>query len=129
RGDALGAGMVARFGLPNLVAVGLLVVGWFFLPAVSIDASIFGKLEFTFWQVLGFLNSSNTLEALAEGRRGGPSPGIYGLFAIVCLSRPFVSFFLENKRAALSGVLPLFFLVVFGLFVGRHLHNPLCGAA
>src|SRR5689334_5538055 len=55
KGAALASSMVARFGLPALVGAGLLIIGWFFLSTVSLNTPL-GSLDFTFWQVLGFLN-------------------------------------------------------------------------
>ena len=70
KGGALATSMVAKFGLPKLVAAGCLVAGWFVLTAVSVQLGPLGKLEFTFWQVLGFLNASNPLEALDSRAHG-----------------------------------------------------------
>src|SRR5436305_1351297 len=56
KGAAIASNMVAKFGLPTLIAEALLIVSWFFLTAVSVQISFAGKLDFTFWQVLGFLN-------------------------------------------------------------------------
>lgn len=123
KGGAIAASLVARFGLPNLIAIGLLIIGWFFLSAVSIE-SPFGKLSFTFWQVLGFLNSSNMLEAFGQGR-GGPSAGFYGFLAIVSLAGPFVPYFWKDKRAALGGLLPLLFMVMVGLMVRSSINSAL----
>lgn len=128
KGAALASGLVAKFGIPALAAEGLLIVGWFYLATVSLDASIFGKLEFTFWQVLGFLNSSNLLDALGGGRRG-PSAGLYGFFALVCLAGPFVSYFWKDKRAHLAGFLPLAFMIVVALIVRSSLHTAMGGPA
>jgi hypothetical protein len=44
KGAALASGLVARFGVSTLVAEGLLIVGWFFLVALSLD-SIVGKMQ------------------------------------------------------------------------------------
>jgi hypothetical protein len=122
KGAALASGLVAKFGVPNLVAAGLLVVGWFFLTTVSVDASLFGKLEFSFWEVLGFLNSKNILESLGAGRHA-PSAGTYGFFAIACLAGPFVSYFWKDKRAHLGGLLPLGFMVIVALLVRSSLNS------
>src|SRR4051812_5202057 len=48
--------VVAKVGMPVLVAGAVLVISWVWLTAVSVQAPFGGKLEFTFWQVLGFLN-------------------------------------------------------------------------
>jgi hypothetical protein len=127
RGTALASGLVARFGAPRLVAAGLLLVGWFFLSTVSVDAAILGKLKVTFWQVLGLLNADSPMEMLAGGR-GGPSAGLYGLAAVVCLAGPFLAHFWKDGRAHLGGVLPLVFMVVVALLIRHALYSAL-GAA
>ena len=77
--------MVAKFGAPSLIAAGLLIVSWFFLTTASIKSPL-GSIEFTFWQVLGYLNAKNIFEVMMSGGRGGPSAGIYGFFAIAALA-------------------------------------------
>jgi hypothetical protein len=121
KGAALASGLVAKFGLPILVAEGLLILGWFFLAAVSLDASIFGKVQFTFWQVLGFLNASNILEALGGGRN--PGTGIYGFLAVACLAGPFLAYFWKDKRAHLGALLPLAFMLIVALMVRSNINS------
>lgn len=121
RGSALAASMVARFGLPSLVALGALIVGWFFLATVSIKTPL-GDTSFTFWQVLGLVHSAgNGFEALAQNLGGGGagSTGIYGLVAILALVAPFVHHFWKDRRAVLGGLLPLAFMLLV-LFMVRH---------
>jgi hypothetical protein len=126
KGAALASGLVARFGVSTLVAEGLLIVGWFFLVALSLD-SIVGKMQFTFWQTLGFLNSSNILEAMGTGR-DNPTVGIYGFLAIACLAGPFLPYFWKNKRAHLGAALPLAFMLIVALMIRSSVHSAL-GAA
>ena len=83
KGAAVASNLVAKFGLPALIAEGVLIVAWFFLTAVSVQIPFAGKLEFTFWQVLGFLNASNVLDVLE--RNGHPSTGIYGFWRLPVL--------------------------------------------
>jgi hypothetical protein len=128
KGAAIASSLVAKFGLPNLIAAAALIIGWFFLSTVSLDASIFGKVQFTFWQVLGFLNSNNILEALGGGR-SGPSAGMYGFFAFVCLAGPFVPFFWKDKKGHLGGVLPLAFMVIVALMVRSAINSAFGGSA
>jgi hypothetical protein len=128
KGAALASGLVARFGVSTLVAEGLLIVGWFFLAAVSLDAPLLSKVQFTFWQVLGFLNSNNMLEAMGGGRNS-PSAGIYGLLAIACLAGPFLSHFWKDKRANLGAALPLAFMLIVALMVRSSVHSALGGGA
>jgi len=113
----LWARLVAAVGLPNLIGIGLLMAAWFFFAAVSIQRPFVGKLELTFWQVLGFLNSNNSLESLDP--RGGPGAGIYGLLAFVALLGPFVRYVWKDKRANLVGTLPLLFML-FVWIMARH---------
>ncbi|HMG85523.1 MAG TPA: hypothetical protein VK574_07255 [Terracidiphilus sp.] len=126
KGGAVVSSAIARFGLPLLIATALLVVGWFFLSAVSVEA-MFGKISFTFWQMLGFLNSNNALEAVLQGQ-GGPSAGLYGFLAIIALLGPFVRFFWKDARAHLAGLLPLLFMMFVGIMVRSSLHSMTGGS-
>jgi hypothetical protein len=113
KGRNLASSPVARSVMPSLAAAGLLSAAWFFLTAASIQVPFPGKLEFTFWQILGFLNAGNIPELL--DRSSGPSTGLYGLAAAVALSGPFIHHFWKDKRALLGGLLPLLFIVVVGI--------------
>lgn len=123
KGTALASQLVARFGMPRLVAAAVLLAGWFLLSTISIDAAFLGKLKVTFWQVLALLNAGNPLEAMA-GARGRSGTGLYGLVAMVCLAGPFLASFWKDSRAHLGGLLPLLFMLVVALVVG----NKLAGA-
>lgn len=125
KGGALASAAIARFGLPLLVAAGVIIVSWFVLSAVSVQ-TLFGKLTFTFWQVLGFLNSDSPLETVMAGR-GSASAGFYGFLAIVALAGPFARYFWKDKRAALAGVLPLLFMLFVGIMVRSNIHSAMGG--
>ena len=119
KGSQLMSSAVARFGMPTLIATGLLLIGWFFLTSVSIKAGFAGTMDFTFWRVLSFVNASGSgLESLAS-LRGEGSAGFYGLLAILALAGPFLSIVWKDKRAALGGTLPLIFMLLVVLLV-RH---------
>jgi hypothetical protein len=122
KGAALASGMVAKFGAPSLIAAGLLIVSWFFLTTASIKSPL-GSIEFTFWQVLGYLNAKNIFEVMMSGGRGGPSAGIYGFFAIAALAGPFVHHFWKDRRAKLGGLLPLLFMIVIALAVRSSINS------
>lgn len=128
KGAALASSMVAKFGLPALVAAGLLIVAWFFLSTVSLQTPL-GSLDFTFWQVLGFLNAKNAFEMLAEGGRGGPSPGLYGFLAVVAIAGPFLHHFWKDRRAVLGGLLPLAFMMVIAIAIRSSINSALGGGA
>jgi len=119
--------MVAAVGLPNLVAVLLLFISWTYLTAASMQVPFGGKMDFTFWQVLGFLNASNLLEVME--RNGHPSAGIYGFLAIVCLAAPFLCFVWKDKRAHLAGIAPLAFMLIVGIMVRSSLSSSMGGGA
>ena len=116
KGAELGSAMVAKFGLPALIAAGLLLLSWFFLSVASIKTP-FGSMDFTLWQVLGYLNTTNPFELLMQGGRGSSSTGFYGLLAVIVLAGPFAHYVWKDKRALLGGVLPLLFLLSVGLAV------------
>lgn len=122
RGGKLAAGLVGRFGVARLVAAALLVIGWWFLSTVTVDASMLGKLKISFWQLLGIVNTGNPLEALAGGLRGGGT-GLYGLVAVLCLVAPFVSHLWKDRRAHLAGVLPLAFMGFVVLMIYLRLND------
>jgi hypothetical protein len=105
--------IVEKFGAANLVALGLILVGWFFLTTVSIQLPILGKTDFTFWQVLGFLNAGSALEAVGRGPQS--SAGIYGFFALIALAGPFAYRISKEKRLALFGLTPLLVMLIVWL--------------
>ena len=125
KGGKIFGEVVAKTGMTNLIAGLLLIIGWFFLTTVSVQIPFLGKLEYTFWQVLGFLNSSNILEAM--DRRGHPSAGFYGFLAIVALAGPFIQYFWKDKRAVLGGVLPLVFMAFVGIMVRSSISSAFGG--
>ena len=123
QGAVMVSRMIARFGLPMLIAAGALLVGWFLLSAATVQTSL-GRVDFTFWQLLALLNSSGTFEGMFEGARAS-SAGLYGLLALLAWAGPFLSYFWKDKRAALGGLLPLMFMVLVALMVRGSIHNSL----
>ena len=127
KGSALASTAIAQFGMPTLAATGALLVGWFFLAAVTVDGGFIGKISFTFWRVLSLLNASNVVEAMQQ-MAGKGSAGFYGFLAIVALAGPFVGAFWKDKRAALGGLLPLVFMLVVGLLIQHGIGSAMDGA-
>ncbi|MDR3753563.1 MAG: hypothetical protein P4K93_00225 [Terracidiphilus sp.] len=125
KGAEMFSGLVARVGAVNLVALLVLIIGWIFLNAVSIQSPMGGNMSFTFWQLLGFINAKNALDVAMQAGTGSASTGIYGLLAFVCLLGPFVRYFWKDKLAVLGGVLPLLFMLIVGLIA----HSSLSPAA
>lgn len=109
--STLATSAVTKFGAPTLVTTGLLVLSWFYLNSVTYEAGFIGRLDFTFWRILAFLNSPNGLESFVV-MRDGNGAGLYGLLAWLALSGPFAGAFWQDKRAELGGLLPLAFIVL-----------------
>lgn len=125
--SALAASAAARFGTPTLIATCALFVGWFFLSALTYDAGMIGKLDFTLWRFLGLLNSSNGFQSLLSMREGADA-GIYGLLAWLALLGPFVGAFWNDKRARLGGLLPLAFMLLVVVVARVSLVSAVSGA-
>jgi hypothetical protein len=100
--------------MPTLAAAGALIVGWFVLSAVVLQTPV-GNLDFTFWQVLGVLNSNGPLDGLLQGGGTTGNPGVYGLAALVALAGPFIHYAWNDRRAFLGAMLPLIFTFVAGI--------------
>ena len=117
KGSAVAAAAVAKFGTANLVAIGVLIISWFFISTLSLNMAT--DVKVTFWQLLKAVNSGNPMIGLSAAVQGGGSGGIYSLLAILALVGPFVKFFWADKRAALAGFLPLalMLLVVIVIYV------------
>jgi hypothetical protein len=126
KGGALVSSVVAKFGMPTLIATGLLIIGWFFLTTISYNGGFVGKMDFTFWHILSFINASNAMEALST-MTGSGSTGFYGFLAILALAGPFLAYFWKDKRAQLGGTLPLLFMLLVALLV-RHSISSAIGA-
>ncbi len=123
RGVALAATIVAKVGLPRLVAAGLLLLSWSVLTAASLQLPFFGKLGFTFWQALGYLNAGPSVQVLE--RQANLTSGFWGFFAIVALAGPFLHQIWKDKRALLGGLLPLAFMLLVGIAIRSSLQSSL----
>jgi len=104
-----GAGLVARLGLPQLMAFALLLLAWFWLAAVGVDAQFAGQAKVTLWQAVGALNAGESLAAV----RGAPmrSAGLYGIATFICLAGPLLVLIWNDRRAHLAALLPLAFML------------------
>jgi hypothetical protein len=123
KGAALAATAVAKFGAPALAAAGALILGWFFLNSVVVTTPL-GKLEFTFWNILGLLHSGRDLESLMGRMSGrGGSTGFYGFLALAALAGPFVHHFWRDKRAHLAGLLPLGLMLFVVVTIYTTIHS------
>lgn len=107
KGLQFASGLASKFGVATIVAMALLVVGWFFLNTISVTIVGF-RAGMTFWQILSVVNSPLTGMAALSG--GSSSTGVYGLLAVVALLGPLVRYFWNDRRAHLAGFLPLLFM-------------------
>lgn len=90
-----------RIGYPVLIAFAALIVGWFFLSAVSVDLGFMGKNSVTFYQALKFLNSGGI------AAMGGGSAGFYGLLCFGALFAVLLPQVWPDPRARYGMAAPL----------------------
>jgi hypothetical protein len=103
-------------GIPTLVAMVCVLVGWFFLSTVSM--AFFGDMQTaTFYDVMRVFNNPETgLGSLAgQGRSGGA--GLYGLLTVVALLAPLAPHFVRQRKAWLAYCAPLGWMVL-AVFIG-----------
>jgi len=113
---ALATGSLAQLG-----ASILLVLAWSLLTTIAIHQPFLGKVDLSFWQVLGYLNGGNLLQA-SEFQRT-PDSGAFGFLAILVLAGPFLYRLWDDRRALLGGVLPLSFMGLVAYMVRRNVEN------
>lgn len=87
-------------GVKTLVAMALVLVGWFFFAIVSVD--FFGdKVSATFYDLMRVLNNpQNGLATIA--RQSSAGAGLYGFLTIVVLLAPLLPHLLKTRRAWLA---------------------------
>ncbi len=113
--------LVGRFEFRQSAAAGLLILSWSLLSAVSVQLPFLGRLDLTFWQVLGYLNSTNVVAVFEQ--QSNPSSGFYGLLALAAMAGPFAHHVWKDKRAELAGAMPLAFMLLVGVLVRRSVHS------
>jgi hypothetical protein len=94
-----------KIGYPTLGALAAVLLGWFVLPAASMNMGLLGKNSLTFYQSLKLLNAEG-LESLAA-LGGGGSAGIYGLLCFLAIIAVLLPFVWPDRRAALGMAAPL----------------------
>lgn len=114
KGAQIASGLLAKFGVETLVAMAVLVLGWFAFNTVSVQVSSAYSLGFSFWKVLAVVNSP--MGIMNAGAAGGGT-GIYGFLAIVALVAPLAPYFWKDHRAYLGGLLPLLFVLFVGAMI------------
>lgn len=124
KGLAVFNDVAARVGKPVLIAIGIVIVCWFYLSALDIKG--LASMKFTFWQMLGVVNASwdmNTLQSVAMQDKG-----IYGLLGILALAGPFIAQFWKNPLAHLGNALPLLLMLLVGGLLYLDIHRSVDAA-
>ncbi len=114
-------------GVAKLAGLGVLVAGWWFLTNVSVELPLVGRLNFTFWQLLGVLNNRSTLQAV-DPLSGQYDTGFYGMLAIASVCGPVLHQVWRKKQTFIAEFVPLAFMFFVSIAVRTTLPSAL-GAA
>jgi len=115
KGHAIFKEASARLGTPVLVAWATFAIAWFFLSTITISVSPGNSVGITFWNLLGLVNNSTSLDYMARGLSG--DKGVYGFLAIVALAGPIISQFWKHSLSHLGNCVPLFLMLVVSLMI------------
>ena len=94
--------------LARLTASAGLLLCWLFLSAVSVHLPFSGRLDLTFWQVLGYLDADNFRQVTDIPT--SPDTGAWGFLGLMALAGPFLPLIWKDRWAHLAGILPLSFI-------------------
>ena len=111
RGLPVLAEYAKRIGYTTLGALTLVIIGWFFLPALSVRIGSAGGYSITFYQVLSLLNAGGLQGAMALATGGG-SAGILGFLCFATLFAVLLPHVWSNKRAVWGVASPLVFMLL-----------------
>jgi hypothetical protein len=92
-------------GYPILTAWALVVISWFWLPAISMNMGFMGNNSITFYQGLALLNSGGL-----AGLGGGA--GFYGFLCFLALLAVYLPHIWRDARARFDMVAPLALMVL-----------------
>lgn len=120
------ASEIAKCEVINLIATMTLIVAWCLLTNVSMQIPLVGRIDFTFWQVLGLLNKRNAIQAI-DLRGESYSVGYYGWLAVVALAGPFLNRVWKDKRALLGGLVPFLFTLIIWMLARSMMQNAIAG--
>lgn len=119
--------LAKRVGYPILGAFAAIVIGWFFLPAISMNLGFLGKNSVTFYQGLKLINSSG-FEAL-EAFAGGGSAGFYGFLCFVSLLAVFLPQIWKDRRASFGLAAPLVLMLLAAIIAYFKMSSQMAGQA
>jgi hypothetical protein len=111
--------MAAKMGSLALGAAVLIVIAFFFFPALAVGAMGITALSYTFWNVAGM-----------EAGMGGPSSsmGFWSLIGFVAVFAPFAVPFLKMAWAKYLNAAPLAFVLLTLIKVWWSYHSALSNA-
>lgn len=101
-------------GYPTVIALGALLLGWFYFSSASISLGAGGRLSISFYQFLKLLNVRGIQDLV-----GGGSAGMYGVISFLCVGGVLLPLFWRDRRARFAMLAPVIFMVLIGLLV-RH---------
>jgi hypothetical protein len=97
------------------------------LTNVSMQIPLVGRIDLTFWQVLGLLNKRNATQGTYL-RGESYSVGYYGWLAAVALTGPFLNRVWKDKRALLGGLAPFLFTLIVWILARSMMQNASAGS-
>jgi len=100
-------------GIPTLVAMACILIGWFFFAAVSVDF-LGDEFSATFYDFMRVLNNpQNGLATIAGQASSGA--GFYGFLCIVALLAPLVPHVIKRRETWLAYCAPAAWMVLAAL--------------
>jgi hypothetical protein len=121
------ARIMAKCGVMKLAAIVVLIAAWSLLTNVSMQIPLVGRIDLTFWQVLGLLNKRNAMQGTYL-RGESYSVGYYGWLAAVALTGPFLNRVWKDKRALLGGLAPFLFTLIVWILARSMMQNASAGS-
>jgi len=126
---------IRRIGGSKIIAVCVLVLGWYSLHFLVINLDALGKLSLTFHDVLKVLNSgilSGDFTALLQAQSANPlaaqAAGWYGFMAFIAAATPLITPFLKDRRLQLADAAPLLVLGLVALVAYLQVRTAIHGA-
>lgn len=104
-------------GVPDLVAIGVLLLGWFLLSTVSVNLFGLSEVNLSFWQLLSHAGSLNLSGLTSSNSDANVLMSLIGIVALLGALLPLVW---RARPAHLAGVLPL---VVMLLVAAELMHG------
>lgn len=105
--------LVARVGMPTLVAIGLLTIAWLFFATITVQILDSYSESISFYDVLKLVNSGGNLQWVGSIKYA--ESGFYGFLMYAAILAPVAPHFHSNKYLQLCYCAPLIYMVGIGL--------------